>query len=398
MNRESFPILDSGIIYFDNGATTLKPKCVIDKMMEYYTQYTSNIHRGDYQNAMKTNEEYDKVRRIVKNFIHASLDEEIIYTSGTTESLNMIAFGFFKNELKKGDEVLITKAEHASNVLPWLILEEEIGIKVKYIPLNKNHELTLENVITTLSEKTKVISIAHISNVIGDIRDVKSIGKICKDNGIYFVVDAAQSASHYPIDVQSSNIDFLAFSGHKMTGPTGVGILYGKKEYLDKMKPLKYGGGMNQSFESTGEYILKEGPTRLEAGTPPIAEVIGLGEAIQFIESIGVEKIHEHEYSLKKYLIEELEKIPNIILYNKNSKSGIVAFNIEGVFSQDTSIYLNHYHIAIRAGNHCAKVLKDDLKIKNTCRVSLYLYNTKEEIDQLVKVLKKSEDIFKVVI
>lgn len=398
MNRDDFPILKNNLIYFDNGATTLKPKCVVDKMVSYYTEYTSNIHRGDYNNATVTNREYDEVRNIVKNFINASSSDEIIYTSGTTESLNMVAFGFFRYKLNSDDEILITKAEHASNILPWQVLDEEHHGKVKYIELDENHELTIENLLKAITPKTKVVSVAHVSNVIGDIRDISKIGRICKEKGIYFVVDAAQSASHIKIDVQDSNVSFLAFSAHKMTGPTGVGILYGKKELLDEMRPLKYGGGMNQSFEVDGTYILKEAPIKFEAGTPPIAEVIGLGEAIKFIESIGVDKIHEHEYGLKKYLVENLEKIPNVVLYNKNSKSGIVSFNVKGVFPQDTSIYLNTYNIAIRAGNHCAKVLKDELNIKNTCRVSLYLYNTKEEVDVLIEALKRSEDIFKVVI
>lgn len=398
MNRDEFPILNQELIYLDNSATTLKPKCVVEKMVDYYTKYTSNIHRGDYHNAIKTNEEYDKVRTIVKDFIHAQDEREIVYTSGATESLNMVAFGFFGRILKEGDEVLITKSEHASNVLPWLILEKNKKIKVNYIPLDENHELTVDNVLKSITPQTKVISIAHISNVIGDIRDIEAIGKICKGNNLYFVVDAAQSVSHIPVDVEKANVSFLAFSAHKMAGPTGVGILYGKKELLDKMEPLKYGGGMNQSFESDSNYILKEAPIKLEAGTPPIASVIGLGEAIKFIESIGTSKIHEHEYKLKQYLIKKLEKIPNIVLYNKNSKSGIVTFNIRGVFSQDTSIYLNHYNIAIRAGNHCAKILKDDLNINNTCRISIYLYNTKEEIDKVIEVLKNSKDIFKVVI
>lgn len=398
MNREDFPILKNGIIYFDNGATTLKPKCVVDEMVNYYTKYTSNIHRGDYDNAMKTNDLYDKVRGIVKDFINAKDEREIVYTSGATESLNLVAFGFFKKYLKKGDEVLINKSEHASNVLPWQVLEKEIGIKVEYVPLDDNYELTIENLEKKVTDKTKVISLAHISNVIGDIRDIEKIGKFCKERNIYFVVDASQSIAHYKIDVQKSNVDFLAFSAHKMMGPTGVGVLYGKNELLEKTDPLKYGGGMNQSFESTGEYILKTSPIKFEAGTPPIAEVIGMGEAIKYIKSIGIEKIHNYELELKKYMVEELSKIPNIVLYNQNSKSGILAFNVKGVFSQDTSVYLNHYNIAIRAGNHCAKVLKDELDIKNTCRVSLCFYNTKEEVDVLINALKNSEDIFKVVI
>ena len=398
MNRDDFPILKNNLIYFDNGATTLKPRCVVDKMVEYYTNYTSNIHRGDYSNAIITNKEYDQVRGIVRKFIHAKKDEEIVYTSGSTEALNMIVFGFFKDKLSGDDEILITKSEHASNVLPWQVLEKEGRGKVKYIDLDDNHALVIENVKKAITSNTKVISIAHISNVIGDIRDIEEIGKLCLENNIYFVVDASQSVSHIDVDVEKAKISFLAFSAHKMLGPTGVGILYGKEELLKEMKPLKYGGGMNQSFEVDGSFILKDIPIKFEAGTPPIAEVIGLGEAIRYIENIGVDKIHEHEYELKKYLISKLEKIPNIILYNKNSESGIVAFNIEGVFPQDTSIYLNSFNIAIRAGNHCAKVLKDELEIKNTCRVSLHLYNTKEELDKLVDALEKSEDIFKVVI
>ena len=399
MNRDDFEILKNNkLIYFDNGATTLKPNCVVDKMVDYYTKYTSNIHRGDYDNAIITNKEYDNVRTLVKNFIHAESENEIVYTSGATESLNMAIFGFFKNKLNKDDEILLDVAEHASNILPWQVLEEKGIGKVKYVDLDNNHELSVENIKKVITSKTKVISIAHISNVIGDIRDIEKIGKICKDKGIYLVVDASQSVGHIDVDVSKSNISFLAFSAHKMLGPTGVGILYGKEELLKEMEPLKYGGGMNQSFEIDGTYILKEAPIKFEAGTPPIAEVIGHGEAIKYIENIGVDKIHNHEYNLKKYLISELKKIPNIILYNENSESGIVSFNIEGVFPQDTSIYLNTYNIAIRAGNHCAKELKEELNIKNTCRVSLHLYNTKEELDVLINALKQSKDIFKVVI
>lgn len=398
MNRDDFECLNNDLIYFDNGATTLKPNCVVQKMVDYYTKYTSNIHRGDYNNAIKTNKEYDSVRTLVKDFIHAKSEREIVYTSGATESLNMIVFGFFQNKLSSDDEILLDVAEHASNILPWQVLENKGIGKVKYIDLDDNHELTLDNIKKAVTEKTKVISIAHISNVIGDIRDIEEIGKYCKENNIYFVVDASQSVGHINVDVDKSDVSFLAFSGHKMLAPTGVGILYGKEELLEEMEPLKYGGGMNQSFETDGTYILKEIPIKFEAGTPPIAEVIGLGEAIKYIENIGIDKIHEHEYNLKKYLVSELEKIPNIILYNKNSKSGILAFNIDGVFPQDTSIYLNNYNIAIRAGNHCAKELKEELNIKNTCRVSLHLYNTKEELDVLIDALKQGENIFKVVI
>ena len=398
MNREDFPAIDENLIYFDNSATSLKPKCVIDKMMEYYSKYTSNIHRGDYNNAIRTNKEYDEAREVVKEFIHAKSMEEIVFTSGTTDSLNTIVFGYFKNILNKDDEVLITKSEHASNVLPWFVLEKMGKCTIKYIPLNENYEVTLENVKKSINKNTKVICIAHVSNVIGDIRDIEGIGKITKDNNLYFVVDAAQSVSHINIDVIKSNISFLAFSGHKMCGPTGVGVLYGKNEYLKDLVPLKYGGGMNESFDSDKSYILKNFPISLEAGTPPIAEVIGFKEAINYVTSIGVDNIHKHELELKKYLISKIENMDNIIIYNKHTESGIVTFNIKDVFAQDTSIYLNTYGIAIRAGNHCAKILKDEIGIKNTCRISFYIYNTFEEVDKLVDALKNSDKLYDVVI
>lgn len=396
MNREDFAIND--LIYFDNSATSLKPKCVIDKMMDYYTNYTSNIHRGDYDNAIKTNSEYDETRDVVRDFIHAKSSDEIVFTSGTTDSLNMIVFGYFKNILNKNDEVLITKSEHASNVLPWFVLESMGKCTVKYIPLDDDYEVTLENVKKSITKNTKVISIAHVSNVIGDVRDIESIGNIAYENNIYFVVDAAQSVSHINIDVVKSNVSFLAFSAHKMCGPTGVGVLYGKSIYLKEMTPLKYGGGMNEKFDSDKSYSIKNLPISLEAGTPAIGEVIGLKEAINYINRIGIENIHNHEVELKKYLISKIENMSNIIIYNKKSESGIVTFNIKDVFAQDTSIYLNTYNIAIRAGNHCAKLLKDVLPVRNTCRISFYIYNTFEEVDRLVLAFQSSDKIYDVVI
>ena len=230
------------------------------------------------------------------------------------------------------------------------------------------------------------------------MKPIEEIGKLCKENGIYFVVDGSQSVPHIPVDVEKLGIDFLIFSAHKMLGPTGVGVLYGKEELLERLEPTSLGGGMNATFDSEGGIEYKSLPSRLEAGTPNIAGVIGLGRAIDYLLDIGMENIHKHELELKKYAISQLEQIPNIILYNKEIPNGMIAFNIDGVFSQDTAVYLNHYHICVRAGNHCAKILKEDLQVKNTCRISFYLYNTKEEIDELVRVLKNSEEIFKVVL
>ena len=398
MNREDFVMLDQDIVYFDNGATTLKPKRVVDSLVNYYTKHTSNIHRGDYNAAVVTNDLYDSTREVVKNFINCNNSNEVIFTSGTTMSINMIVFGFMKKHLHKGDEVLLTKSEHASNVLPWIRLSEEIGIVIKYMDLDDDYSLSVDSVKKSITDKTKVISIAHVTNVIGDVRDIDSIGNICKENNIYFCVDGAQSVPHMKVDFIKSNIDFLSFSGHKMCGPTGVGVLVGKSNLLSEMDTLFYGGGMNQFFEEDGSYELKEVPVKFEAGTPPIAEVIGLREAILYLENIGLDKIHEHEMMLKKKLVSELEKIDNIILYNKNSDSGILSFNIDGVFAQDSSIYLNHYNIYVRAGNHCAKLLKDVMGVKNTVRVSMYLYNSLEDVERLVDVLKNSKDIFKVIL
>lgn len=395
MNREDFTILNNNnIVYFDNGATTLKPDIVRDSIVDYYDKYTSNIHRGDYSNSLKVSNLYDECREIVREFINAKHNSEIVFTSGATESLNDIVFGYFKHKLNAGDEVLITESEHASAVLPWFILQKEMGIIVKYIPLDSNNSISIENLKKVINANTKVVSIAHITNVVGDIRDIKSIAKVCHDNNILLVVDAAQSIAHIKIDVTLMDIDFMAFSGHKMYGPTGIGVLYGKFDLLKELVPLKYGGGMNAIFNKDGYVELKDLPDKLEAGTPNIEGVLGLSECIKYINKIGIEKIREYELELKKYLIDRLKDLDFITIYNKESSAPIVAFNINGVFSQDTAIYLDKYNICVRAGNHCAKMTKDIFSIGNTCRISLSFYNTKEEVDLLINVLKNSKNIW----
>ena len=396
MHREDFPILNNNnnLVYFDNGATTLKPKCVIDSIVDYNSKYTSNAHRGDYKNSLTVDNLYEGTRKKVMQFINAKEVSEIVFTSGTTDSLNRIVFGYFKNILHKDDEVLITLSEHASNVLPWFVLQEKLGIKVKFIPLNENNEVTLENVKSVINENTKVISLAHITNVIGDTRPIKEISKLAHENGVYMVLDAAQSVPHIKVDVQELDVDFMAFSAHKMYSTTGVGVLYGKFDLLDKMKPLTYGGGMNAIFTKDGYYELREIPTRLEAGTQNIEGVLALGSVIDYLNSIGMDNIYKYEHNLRKYLIDELSKLDFIDLYNKDNDSAIVAFNIKGVFSQDTAVYLDKYNICVRAGNHCAKILNNVFHINNTCRISLSFYNTKEEIDLLINVLKNSKNIW----
>ncbi len=398
MHREDFPFLKTGAIYLDNGATSLKPNAVLKSMMDYYEKYCANIHRGDYQASYQASDMYEKAREVVQNFIGAEKKEEIIFTKGATQSLNQIIFGFFKNHLQEGDEVLLTKAEHASLLLPFLMLEKEIGIHLVYIPLSKEHTLTLEAFQNAVTEKTKVVAIAGVSNVVGDHRPLHEIGTFCKEHNIFFLVDGAQSVAHVTTDVVKDSIDFLAFSGHKMLGPTGVGVFYGKEKWLEEMEPLEYGGDMNQSFSSLGEVSLKSIPARFEAGTPPIAEVIGLKNAIEYLEKIGMDVIQSHEENLKQYFLEQVKSLPQIEVYNASVSGGTVIFNIKDVFSQDAAIYLDRFGICVRAGNHCAKALKEELPVQNTVRVSFYLYNTKEEVDKLIEALSKSDTLYDVIL
>ncbi|MBR2708531.1 MAG: cysteine desulfurase [Bacilli bacterium] len=389
MNREDFNILNSGIIYFDNGATTLKPKILSEAISDYYNNYSSNAHRGDYALSIKASSMYEESRKLVRNFINAASEKQIVFTSGTTDSINKIVFGYFEKILKKGDEILLTKSEHASNLLPWFELADKKGLIIKYIDLDKNHEVTIENVEKAITDKTKVVSIAHISNVVGDIRPIEDIVKIAHKKNIKVLVDGAQSVPHLKIDTQKIDMDFLTFSAHKMCGPTGVGVIYVNKKLLNEIDPIIFGGGMNADFNTNGDRIYKTMPDKLEAGTPNIAGVIGFGYVIKYLMNIGLDKIHNYEMELKEYAVKRLKEIPQIKIYNENSKSGIITINYKNIFPQDLSIYLDKYNICTRAGSHCAKILKDELNIKNTLRISLYFYNSKEEIDKLIEVLKK---------
>ena len=399
MNKEDFPILlnNKNLVYLDSSATSLKPKQVIDEINNYYNFYTANLHRGDYDNAITVNKKVEETRVLVKEFLNAKEENEIIFTSGTTESLNMIVFSFMKYNLKENDEVLLTKTEHASNVLPWLVLEREIGIKVKYIPLKENLTIDYEKLEEIINDNTKVISIAHITNTVGDVREINKIRDIINNKNIYFVVDGAQSAGHIKVDVEESNIDFYAFSGHKMYADTGVGVLYAKKELLEKMRPFKYGGGMNDTY-TIEEYSLKQVPYKFDAGTVNISGILSLRAAIIYINSIGIKNITNYISNLSNFLYENLKNIKNIKIYNDNFHTGIMIFNIDKVFSQDLSVFLNKYNICVRSGNHCSKLLKDFILTSNTCRISLNIYNTKEDILKLVEVLNKQEEIYENII
>lgn len=394
MYRDDFPMLKNEFIYFDNGATTLKPQCVIDSMVDYYSNYCANAHRGDYSISQKVDFIYENVRDKIKDFINANEKSEIVFTSGVTDGLNRIVFGYFENYLKKGDEILLTKSEHASNVLPWFVLAKKKNLKVSYIELDEFHEVTLENVKKAITDKTKVISLAYVTNVIGDIRPIRDIVELAHKNGILVVGDGAQSIGHIKTDVSLDNIDFFVGSSHKMYGPTGVGFLYGKFDLLNKMSPICYGGGMNAMYLADGYIELREVPTKFEAGTQNIAGVIGMGVAIDYINNIGLQKIIKYEHELKEYMINQLKMLDNIILYNENTVGSIIAFNVKGIFSQDVALYLDKYNICVRSGSHCAKILDSVFNVSNTCRISLSFYNSYEEIDRFIEVIKNIGNIW----
>ncbi len=391
--RKDFPILNKDIVYLDSCATTLKPKDVINEVKDYYENYSANAHRGDYDISKIVDEKYENVRKKVAEFINAD-SKNIVFTSGTTHSLNLSIKGYLKNILNKDDIVLTTKSEHASLLLPLYDISKEIGFKVDYMPLEEDLSLDIESVKESINDKVKAIVISHITNVLGDIRPIKEIIKLAHENNIIVIIDAAQSVPHMKIDVKNLDVDFLCFSAHKMLGPTGVGVLYGKTDLLENTKPLLLGGGMNAYFDSLMNIEYKDIPHRFEAGTQNIEGVLGFGKAIDYINKIGIENINKHEIKLKEYLVEKLSKLDNITIYNKDFKNGIVTFNVDKVFAQDVAIYLNKKNICIRVGNHCAKVLNEVLGIKNTCRASIYIYNTKEDIDKLVEALDNKNILF----
>ena len=393
--RRDFPMLSNTmqgkpLIYLDNAATTFKPKCVIDAVTSYYTTFNANCHRGDYDLSHDVDVAYEEVRSKVGKFINC-LDKEVVFTSGASASLNIVANGVGQ-WLKQGDEILLNEAEHASNILPWFMVAQATGAIIKYIPLNKEGRLTVENLKNTITEKTKVVSLAHVTNVLAYTIDIKEICKVAHEYGALVVVDGAQSIAHMKVDVKDLDCDFYCFSAHKMLGPTGVGVLYGKYDLLDKMNPLMMGGGMNSRFYSCGSYSLLHAPRKFEAGTPNIEGVIGFGAAIDYLSKIGMENIHEYEHNLKQYAISKLKEIPNIVIYNETNESGVITFNNKNVFAQDLATHFNSYGIAVRAGQHCAKILMNFLGTVATVRASISFYNTKEEIDKFIEVCKKGDE------
>jgi cysteine desulfurase/selenocysteine lyase len=405
--RQDFPILSrklfdgKNLVYLDNAATTQKPKEVIDAISRYYSEYNANIHRAVYQIAEEATEEYEKTREKIRKFINARHSEEIIFTRNTTESINLVAYAWGGSNVKKGNKIILTEYEHHSNLVPWQVLGRTKGAKLNYLQVDNEGYISLEEldkIISITGEgKTKLITLSEMSNVLGTIFPVKELIKLAHDKKIPVLLDGAQSVPHMPTDVQDTDCDFLAFSAHKMLGPTGVGVLYVKKEILEKMKPFISGGDMIKEVHKENT-IFNEIPYKFEGGTPNIADVIGFGAAIDYLNEIGMKNVREHEVKMTEYLMSKLTEIKSIKIYGpkrSEDRGGLVSFNIEGIHPHDCATILNDFGVAIRSGHHCAQVLMEKLDIVASSRASLYIYNTKEEIDILIDALNHARRIFK---
>ena len=394
--RKDFPLINQIIdgkplVYLDSAATTQKPQVVIDSLSEYYSKYNANIHRGIYQIAEKATSEFEAVRDRVTSFINAEDRAEIIFTKGTTESINLVAYSWGRKFLKPGDEILITEMEHHSNNVPWQLVAQVTGAILKYIPVNDDGEL--ENPRSYINENTKFVAVIHQSNVLGTVNPVEEIISRAHEVGAKVLVDGAQSTPHLPIDVQEMDCDFFTFSGHKMMGPTGVGVLYGKKEILSEMDPFLGGGEMIKDV-SMDTVSFNELPWKFEAGTPNIAQVIGLGSALDYINKIGLDVINHQGELLKEYALEKISKIEGVTIYGHAQNRGpVVSFNIEGVHPHDLAQLLDQQHICIRVGHHCAQPLLTKFGITSSARASFYVYNTTEEIDIFIQGIEKAVSI-----
>ena len=400
MRREDFPILNEqvhgrALVYLDNAATTQKPQVVLDAIIEAYSHWNANVHRGVHHLSQVATQKHEKAREKVAKLIHAQSSEEIIFTKGTTDSLNMLARSFGDAMVEQGDEIIVSQLEHHSNIVPWQMLCERKGAVLKVIPLREDLSLDIEAFKQLLSEKTRLVSVAHVSNVLGIVNPMQDIIRIAHNRGVAVCVDGAQSVPHLAMDVQQLDCDFLVMSAHKMYGPTGLGILYGKKEWLDKLPPAEGGGEMIEhvSFEKTTYNVL---PYKFEAGTPNYVGSYAFGKAIEYVQTIGLENIATHEHALAEYIEEELSKISQVRVYAaKQPKAGAVSFNVyraDGVLIHpfDVGVLLDRQGVAVRTGHHCAEPLIDYLAVPGTVRVSVGMYNTKEDIDTFIAALKKA--------
>lgn len=396
--KKDFPLLENrDIAYLDSGATTQKPIQVINAVREFYEKHNANPHRGAYTLSVEATAAYEEARRKVSKFINAKYNEEIIFSKNATESLNLIAYSYGLNNLKKDDEVVISIMEHHSNLVPWQKITKATGSMLKYMYINKNYELTDEEIQNKITPKTKIVAITHASNALGTINNVKKTANIAHKNGAIVVVDASQSIPHMKIDVQALDADFLVFSGHKMLAPLGIGVLYGKKELLEKMEPFLMGGDMIE-YVYEQETTFASLPNKFEAGTQNAEAAVGLSAAIDYIENMGYEKIQELEKEIVNYAKSELSKLDYLTIYitpNEENHSGVISFNINGVHPHDVASILDSEGVCVRSGNHCAQPLMRYLGVDSTCRASFYFYNTKEDVDRLVMALDKAHNMFK---
>jgi len=398
--REDFPILKRKIngkplIYFDNAATTQRPQVVIDAVSEYYEKSNANIHRGIHTLSEEGTEQYEKAREKIHNFVNAGKRYQTIFTRGTTESINAVSYAWGLENLKPGDEIVLTIMEHHSNLVPWQFFMNR-GVKIHYVDIDDNGELKMDQFQELVSKKTKVVSVSHMSNVLGTISNVKGIGKIAHDSNALFVVDGAQAAPHFTVNIKDINADFYAVSGHKMLGPTGIGALIGKKDILDKMNPFMFGGNMIREVHTTGS-TWADPPAKFEPGTPHIAGAIGFGVAVDYLKNIGMENAMKHEKELLKYAMEKLDPIPNLTIYGPKEiekRSGVISFNYAGIDAHDMSTILDNNGVAIRSGHHCTQPLMERLGVPATSRASFYIYNTRQEIDVLVGSLLEAKKVF----
>lgn len=399
--RQQFPILfqevnDEPLVYLDNAATTQKPKAVLDRLTYYYEHDNANVHRGVHTLAERATKDYEEAREKVRAFINAKETAETLFTRGTTTSLNWVAKSYGDLAVEAGDEIVISYMEHHSNIIPWQQLAERKGATLKYIEITADGFLDMESAKKQITDKTKIVSIAHVSNVLGVINPVAELAELAHSHGAVLVVDGAQAVPHMPVDVQAIDADFYAFSGHKMCGPTGIGVLYGKRELLDQMEPVEFGGEMID-FVNLYDSTWKELPWKFEAGTPNIAGAIALGAAIDFLTEIGLEEIHQHEAELVAYVLPKLLAIEGLTVYGPQDPAhhtGVLAFNLDGLHPHDTATALDMEGVAVRAGHHCAQPLLKYLNVPATARASFYLYNTKADADRLIEAILATKEFF----
>ncbi len=387
--RSDFPMLINNpeLIYFDSGATTFKPNTVIKAVDDFYNMETCNIHRGDYDISFNVSKKYDDTRVLVQKFLNANRKEEIVYTSGATASLNTVIYGL-AHTLKEGDTILTTLVEHASNILPLFRIAKDKKLNIKYIPLNDDGTFNIDEYSKCFDDSVKIVCLSYVSNVLGYKYPIKEVCDIAHKHSCLVLVDGSQAVPHLKVDVQALDVDFLSFSAHKMLGPSGIGVLYGKYDLLTKLNPAFMGGGANARFDKDGNIILKEVPEVFEAGTPNIEGVLGMGAAIKYLDNLGMDNVEEYDNYLIKYMMDKLTKLDNVTVYNKNADCAIASFNVNGIFAQDVGSYLNSYNIAVRTGNHCAKILHNIIGTDQSIRASMYLYNSISEIDRFIEVIK----------